>query len=132
LQDEFGDIVPPVMYRGKGCRNCVNTGYRGRTGIFEVMVVTDEIRELILHRAAAPELRKVAVKQGMISLRGDGWRVVKEGRTSPEEVLKATKDEITSGAEAQQRAMGTYKKQAAAVAPAAVAPEEALAAGGIK
>jgi type IV pilus assembly protein PilB len=120
LRAEFGAVVPPVMYRGAGCRNCQGTGYRGRTGIFELMVVTDEIREMVLNRAPAPQVRKKAVEQGMISLRGDGWRVIREGKTSPEEVLRATKDEITSGAEAADRAMG--------IIPGAAEPDEAVVA----
>ena len=55
--------------------------------------VTDEIRSLILHRAPAYELRKVSVRQGMVSLREDGWRLVREGRTTIEEVIRNTKDE---------------------------------------
>ncbi len=106
LKTEFGAVVPTVMYRGAGCRDCQGTGYRGRTGIFELMVITDEIREMVLHRVPAPTVRKKAAEQGMISLRTDGWRIIAEGRTSPEEVLRATKDEITSGAEAAERAMG--------------------------
>ena len=93
LRAEFGAHVPPVLYRGKGCRQCQGTGFRGRMGVFELMAVTDEIRSLILHRAPAYELRKVSVKQGMISLREDGWRLVREGRTTIEEVIRNTKDE---------------------------------------
>ena len=51
---EFGDEVPEVLYRGRGCRNCQGTGYRGRQGVFEMMPVTDEIRALILERASSP------------------------------------------------------------------------------
>lgn len=98
LREEFGSVVPAVMYRGGGCRQCLGTGYRGRIGIFEMMHLTDELRALILNRAPTGEIRKVAVQQGMVSLRGDGWRVIREGRTSPEEVLRATKDESVSNA----------------------------------
>ena len=108
LREQFGDLVPPVLYRGSGCRNCQGTGYRGRQGIFEMMTVSDEIRSLILHRAPAHELRKVAVRQGMRSLREDGWRVVREGRTTVEEVIRNTKDE--------QAEQGFYGAEAAAVA----------------
>jgi len=93
LRDEFGDLVPPVLYQGTGCRNCQGTGFRGRQGIFEVMAVTDDVRSLILHRTPAHEIRAVAVKQGMKSLREDGWRIVAEGRTTIEEVIRNTKDE---------------------------------------
>src|SRR5688572_8250110 len=95
LRAEFGDLVPPVLYKGTGCRNCQGTGYRGRQGIFEMMAVTDEVRALVLDRAPAHEIRKVAVKDGMKSLREDGWRIVREGRTTVEEVMRNTKDEGT-------------------------------------
>src|SRR5256885_1563083 len=71
IRAEFGDLFPPVLYLGAGCRNCQGTGYRGRPGVFEIMGISDEIRSLILHRSPAHELRKVAVTQGMRSLRDD-------------------------------------------------------------
>src|SRR5688500_1831750 len=95
LREEFGGLVPPVLYHGSGCRHCQGTGYRGRQGIFEMMAVTDEVRALVLDRAPAHEIRKVAVKDGMKSLREDGWRIVREGRTTVEEVMRNTKDEGT-------------------------------------
>ena len=93
LQVEFGPDVPDRLYRGSGCRECQGTGYRGRVGIFELMPVTDEIRALVLERVSAREVRRVAAKQGMKSLREDGWRHVRQGRTTIEEVLRVTKDE---------------------------------------
>ncbi|MGA2497321.1 MAG: GspE/PulE family protein [Tepidisphaeraceae bacterium] len=93
LRRQFGDLVPEVLYHGAGCRRCQGTGYRGRQGIFEMMAVTDEIRSLILERAPAHELRKVATRQGMRSLREDGWRIVRDGRTTIDEVIRNTKDE---------------------------------------
>ena len=93
VRGEFGGLVPEVLYRGKGCRHCVGTGYRGRTGIFELMVVSDEVRELILNRAPAGKIRRVATAEGMMSLRQDGWRLIREGKTTVEEVVRATKEE---------------------------------------
>jgi type II secretion system protein E len=101
LRQEFGDDVPDVLYRGRGCRNCQGTGYRGRQGVFEMMPVTDEVRGLILDHASSREIRKVAIRQGMNSLRGDGWRLIREGRTTPEEVLRLTKDETSAVGEKQ-------------------------------
>lgn len=92
-KERFGDLVPDVLYYGKGCRACQNTGFRGRQGVFEMMAINDEIRSLILHRAPSHELRRVAVKAGMRSLREDGWRVVREGRTTVDELMQNTKDE---------------------------------------
>jgi len=93
LRQRYGEEVPPVIYRGTGCRHCLGTGYRGRQGVFEMMPISDSIRALILQRASSPDIRKIAVAEGMHSLRGDGWRLIREGRTTPEEVLRLTKDE---------------------------------------
>jgi len=93
LAEEFADDPPRVLYRGTGCRECQGTGYRGRTGIFETMLVTATIRGMILERASAGQIRKVAAQEGMKSLREDGWRLVRSGRTTLEEVLRVTKDE---------------------------------------
>jgi general secretion pathway protein E/type IV pilus assembly protein PilB len=93
LAEEFADDSPRVLYRGAGCRECLGTGYRGRTGIFETMLVTGTIRGMILERASAGQIRKVAAQEGMKSLREDGWRLVRSGRTTLEEVLRVTKDE---------------------------------------
>jgi general secretion pathway protein E/type IV pilus assembly protein PilB len=93
LRDAFGDRIPEVLYHGVGCRTCGGTGYRGRQGVFELMAVTDDLRTLILNRAPAHELRKVAARNGMHSLREDGWRVVADGRTTVEELMRNTKDE---------------------------------------
>jgi type II secretion system protein E len=101
LRSEFGDDVPAVVYKGRGCRQCQNTGYRGRQGLFEMMPVTEDVRTLILERASSGTIRKVAIRQGMNSLRGDGWRLIKEGRTTVEEVIRMTKDETRAvGADA--------------------------------
>jgi general secretion pathway protein E/type IV pilus assembly protein PilB len=98
LKAEFGEEVPEVIYRGRGCRNCQGTGYRGRQGVFEMMPITDDVRALILERSSSRELRRLAVRQGMSSLREDGWRLIREGKTTPEEVLRMTKDEQMTGA----------------------------------
>jgi type II secretory ATPase GspE/PulE/Tfp pilus assembly ATPase PilB-like protein len=94
LRRRFGDRLPEVLYKSVGCQRCSGTGYKGRIGIFEMMMVTDEIRSLILENASAPELRKVASRQGMKSLRDDGFRQLHAGRTSIQEVLRVTKDDI--------------------------------------
>jgi type II secretory ATPase GspE/PulE/Tfp pilus assembly ATPase PilB-like protein len=93
LRQQFGKETPEVIYRGRGCRHCQGTGYRGRQGVFEMMPITDEIRSLILQRSSSRDIRKMAVQQGMSSLRADGWRLIREGFTTPEEVLRVTKDE---------------------------------------
>ncbi|MEP6636473.1 MAG: type IV-A pilus assembly ATPase PilB [Acidobacteriota bacterium] len=77
-------------YKGKGCATCNNTGYKGRIGLYEVMEVNDEIRELILIGASALELRKKAIEDGMITLRESGLHKIRNGVTTLEEVVRET------------------------------------------
>jgi type IV pilus assembly protein PilB len=77
-------------YKGKGCSTCNNTGYKGRIGLYEVMEVTDDIRELILIGASALELRKKAIDDGMITLRESGLHKIRGGVTTIEEVVRET------------------------------------------
>ena len=77
-------------YKGKGCPSCNDTGYKGRVGLYEVMEVTDEIRELILIGASALELRKKSIEDGMITLRESGLHKIRNGITTIEEVLRET------------------------------------------
>jgi type IV pilus assembly protein PilB len=77
-------------YEPVGCGRCGGTGYKGRTGLYEVMSITDEIRDLTVERSSADEIRKVAVAQGMRPLRADGFEKVKNGITSIAEVARVT------------------------------------------
>jgi type IV pilus assembly protein PilB len=77
-------------YKGRGCATCNNTGYKGRVGLYEVMEVTDEVRELILIGASALELRKKAIDDGMITLRESGLHKIRNGITTIEEVVRET------------------------------------------
>lgn len=79
-------------FRGKGCKFCRNTGYLGRTGIFELMIMTDRLREISLRRLPVSELRRECIKEGMVTLREAGLQKVKEGITTIEEVLRVTED----------------------------------------
>ncbi len=85
---EDAEQVTPM--RGKGCDKCNNTGYKGRVGLYEVMEVTDELRELVLVGASALELRRKAIDDGMITLRQSGLLKVKDGLTTIEEVARET------------------------------------------
>jgi len=78
------------IYHGKGCTTCNKRGYKGRTGLYEVMEINDELRELILVGASALELKKKAIEQGMITLRRSGLIKVALGQTTMEEVLRET------------------------------------------
>ncbi|HEX5108303.1 MAG TPA: type IV-A pilus assembly ATPase PilB, partial [Vicinamibacterales bacterium] len=84
------DAKAVVPRKGKGCDRCNNTGFKGRVGLYEVMEITEELRELILVGASALELRRKAVDEGMITLRGSGLRKVKEGVTTLDEVVRET------------------------------------------
>jgi general secretion pathway protein E len=78
--------------QGKGCDTCGHTGYQGRTGIFELLQVDDNMRALVHNRAAESEVRTAALDGGMQLMRGDGERLVREGITSLEEVVRVTRD----------------------------------------
>ena len=78
--------------QGAGCEVCGHTGYAGRTGIFELLVASDEIRAQIHNRAAESELRATALAQGMVLMRDDGQRLVEAGITSAEELMRVTRD----------------------------------------
>ena len=90
-----GHMIPAnitTCRRGVGCEKCRGTGFAGRQGIFELMPITDAIRELIMDRADASRIRHRALSEGMTALRTNGWRKVTDGITTPEEVLRLTKD----------------------------------------
>lgn len=78
------------VYKPSGCNDCNNTGYKGRTALFEVMKITDDIKQLILTRSHSKEIKKKAIEQGMLTLRSSGLVKIKEGITSVEEVLRET------------------------------------------
>jgi len=92
LRHQFTNL-PEKLYFGKGCRHCQGTGYAGRQGIFEMMVITEELRAMILENASSQALRKVANTQGMLSLRQDGMRHLEDGTTTIREIMRVTKDE---------------------------------------
>ena len=100
LQAQVATLSEAAIYRAVGCRECRNTGYHGRRGIFEWMDASQEIRRLILKNASSGEIREAATRRGFRALSDDGWRLVREGVTTPEEVMRVTKDQsIGDGAE---------------------------------
>jgi general secretion pathway protein E/type IV pilus assembly protein PilB len=88
--------VPEALWRGKGCRACRSTGYRGRAGIFELLITGDEIRQMVVERVNAGVIRHEGLKQGMLTLRQDGWRKVLRGMTTVDEVSRVTAGDIRS------------------------------------
>lgn len=101
IKQVLGDLLPVsrlspqgglTVYRGVGCERCGHTGYLGRTGIFEVLVVSINIMNLVLKRSSSNEIEKQAVSEGMITLKQDGYLKALEGETTMEEVLRVAQD----------------------------------------
>ncbi len=91
------------VYHGRGCEQCNGTGYRGRVAIQELLILTESLRKLIMTRATAETIKAQAVKQGMLTLRRDGWAKVLSGVTTPEEILEVTEhEEFSSPKEASK------------------------------
>jgi general secretion pathway protein E/type IV pilus assembly protein PilB len=80
-----------TFWRGRGCQECRGTGYRGRQGVFELVVLNDAVRDLVLKHASAGTVKRACVEAGLRSLREDGWDRVRAGITTPEEVIRITK-----------------------------------------
>jgi general secretion pathway protein E/type IV pilus assembly protein PilB len=96
IPEDFPEIrMPLLLSRGAGCRACRQTGFRGRTGIFELMVTGEKIRELCVQRMNASAIRNEALKEGMVTLRQDGWRKVIEGITTLDEVARVTAGDVS-------------------------------------
>jgi type IV pilus assembly protein PilB len=90
LQLDPGEASTAEFKEGRGCVECGNTGYRGRQGVYEVMSMTTRLRDLVLDRASAGEIKRVSIEEGMLTLRRDGLEKLKRGLTSVEEILKET------------------------------------------
>jgi type IV pilus assembly protein PilB len=82
------DNLPEAIYKPGGCKKCGGTGYRGRTGVHEVLLMTEEISRLCVEEATADDIKRIAVEQGMLTLREDGLEKVRMGQTSIEEVMR--------------------------------------------
>jgi type IV pilus assembly protein PilB len=88
IPDFPGENDHALIYQAKGCAYCSNTGYRGRIGVFEMLVVSERIAKLAIERRSAREIRQAAIEEGMITLRQQGLRFLHQGLTSLEEVLR--------------------------------------------
>lgn len=82
------DNLPEAVYRAVGCKKCGQTGYRGRVGVHEVLLMSEEISRLCVEEATAEEIKKIGVEQGMLTLRQDGLEKVRMGQTSIEEIVR--------------------------------------------
>ena len=94
--EEIATVYPDrmqdaVFYRGHGCPTCNFTGYKGRVGLFEIMVLNDELRDLVVHQRPSGEIKAKAIEGGLMTLRGDGWNRVLCGATSVDEVMRVTR-----------------------------------------
>ncbi|HOX54032.1 MAG TPA: ATPase, T2SS/T4P/T4SS family, partial [Candidatus Omnitrophota bacterium] len=87
------EIAGLELFEGKGCDDCKFTGYKGRTGIYEFLLINDDIRDMILAREPSNKIKSKAISFGMRTLRDDGWDKIKRGLTTPTEVLRVTQQE---------------------------------------
>lgn len=93
LKGQLGISKDVPIYRPVGCEACRGTGYHGRHGIFEMMDLNNEIRQMILHNCSSGQIREAAIRAGLRSLSDDGWRLVRMGITAPEEVMRVCKEQ---------------------------------------
>jgi len=91
LPPDFNYRRGEVLYRGRGCKECRNTGFAGRRALYELLVMNDELREMVLNEASAAQIQAVARQHGLVLMREEGWRLCRAGLTTPEEVLRVTK-----------------------------------------
>jgi type II secretory ATPase GspE/PulE/Tfp pilus assembly ATPase PilB-like protein len=84
-------VKSATFYKGHGCPDCNFTGYRGRVALFEIMVLDDAIRSLIVHQRPSNEIRQKAIENGLVTLRRDGWLRVLDGITSIDEVVRVAR-----------------------------------------
>ena len=94
LRESLKMAPETVLYQATGCRECRQTGYHGRRAVFEMMAISHPIRQKILQHCSSGELKQIAQKEGMRTLSQDGWRMVEAGVTTPDEILRVTKDDV--------------------------------------
>ncbi len=97
IKEQIGVSSEQPLFRAVGCRDCRHTGYHGRRGVFEIMDLDEEIRQMILRSCSSGEIREAASRKGMTSLSESGWRLVAEGVTTVDEVFRVTKDSRRNG-----------------------------------
>ena len=93
-----------TFYKGAGCKRCRNTGYSGRVGVHELLIIDDRIRDAVVAEASVTELRRIGLENGMVTLRKDGFRKVREGLTTVEEVIQITGESLGSDTEIREAA----------------------------
>jgi len=88
-----GNLNSLIIYEGKGCEACKFSGYKGRTGIYEFLLMNEDIRDLVLRRASSDQIKNKALRSGMRTLRMDGWEKIRQGLTTINEVIRVTKED---------------------------------------
>ena len=94
LRESLKMAPETVLYQATGCRECRQTKHHGRRAVFEMMAISHPIRQKILQHCSSGELKQIAQKEGMRTLSQDGWRMVEAGVTTPDEILRVTKDDV--------------------------------------
>jgi len=120
IKAQIGIPASDTVFRAVGCRECRNTGYHGRHAIFEWMDIDNDLRQLVLKNVSSGEIAALARKNGLRVLSEDGWRLVRKGVTTPEEVLRVTKDQTVSNLTPEATAKPTVEVQAPRMSNAAV------------
>jgi len=105
-ENEETSVNKGQLYKGLGCENCLETGYLGRTGISELLIINDEIKDLIGQRRGSHIIKKAAVDKGMRTLREDGIRKALAGETTLEEVYRVTQDFVQTNTGLTERVGG--------------------------
>ncbi|MGC3961415.1 MAG: GspE/PulE family protein [Verrucomicrobiota bacterium] len=120
IKAQVGIPTETTVFRAVGCRECRNTGYHGRHAIFEWMDIDNDLRQLVLKNVSAGEIATLAKRNGLRVLSEDGWRLVRKGITTPEEVLRVTKDQSVSNLAPEAAPKPTVEVTAPRTANAAV------------
>jgi type II secretory ATPase GspE/PulE/Tfp pilus assembly ATPase PilB-like protein len=87
------ELATHTVYEPAGCDSCRGSGFKGRTGIYEILTVDDHIRPLIIDRSASSDIKREAMRHGLHTLRDDGWRKVLDGVTTVEEILRVSEED---------------------------------------
>ena len=102
-ENEKNSVISGQLYKGPGCENCLDTGYLGRTGICELLVIDDDIKELITKKCGSHIIKEAAIEKGMSTLREDGLRKALAGETTLEEVCRVTQDYVQTNTGVTER-----------------------------
>ena len=120
IKAQIGIPADTTVFRAVGCRECRNTGYHGRQAIFEWMDIDNDLRAMVLRNCSSGEIAQVARRNGLRMLSEDGWRLVRAGTTTPEEVMRVTKDQALNNLTPEAEPKPTIEVHSPKIAHAAV------------